>query len=213
MPDISLSENFLLAGAALSILPLLLISSTSFIKLAIVFSLVRNALGVQQIPPNMVIYSLSLILTFFIMAPILHQSWLIASPYVGSGESFLNYLPQALQPLSDFLKGNISHEHLVFFEDIVDKLWENEHLIVPEVKDYLILLPTFMITEISEAFQIGFLIYLPFLAIDIVISNILLALGMMMVSPVTISLPFKLFLFVTTDGWSRLIRGLILSYQ
>ena len=194
-----LSSNLLYSIAAISLLPFLLISTTSFIKLAVVLSLVRNALGIQQIPPNIVIYSLALLITAYVMFPLGVEVGGLLQEGVDANADTLTTLQNALVPVSAFLERHTDPSQLQFFSQNIDSFWRGKVDVSPDV-------------ELSEAFKIGFLIYLPFIAIDLVISNILLSMGMMMVSPVTISLPFKLFLFVAVDGWSRLIKGLVMTY-
>ena len=210
--NIGISSNVILFFALLSSMPFIIVSATSFVKMAIIFSLIRNALGVQQIPPNMVIYGMAITITVYIMLPIGDRIYQIVQEAEARGETVEMYFPKAVQPLSAFLERNAEKEHKRFFSESTKKFWPEDLKLHPEGRKFLALLPAFLITEISEAFEIGFLIYLPFIAVDIVVSNILLALGMMMVSPVTISLPFKLFLFVAVDGWTRLIKGLLSSY-
>lgn len=207
----------------LSLIPFIAMIATSYLKIVIVMSLIRNALGIQSIPPNMVINALALILTFYIMAPVVDQSWenirtTIAESKTASVSETDNIIA-AIEPVKGFLKQNISERQLSFFISTAERLWvtkDKDGNDVPAVVDhdsYFILIPSFCVSELTKAFQIGFLVYLPFIAIDIIISNILLAMGMMMVSPVTISLPFKLLLFVMVDGWSLLIQGLVQSYM
>ena len=207
-----LSSNLLYSVAAISLLPFLLIATTSFIKLAVVLSLVRNALGIQQIPPNIVIYSLALLITSYVMFPLGVEVGGILQQGQDEGENILVSLEKAIVPVSDFLQRHADESQLRFFSENINSFWQGKVEVSAGVEKFFALLPAFVITELSEAFKIGFLIYLPFIAIDLVISNILLSMGMMMVSPVTISLPFKLFLFVAVDGWSRLIKGLMMSY-
>lgn len=207
-----LSSNLLYSIAAISLLPFLLISTTSFIKLAVVLSLVRNALGIQQIPPNIVIYSLALLITAYIMFPLGVEVGSLLQEGVDADTDILTNLQNALVPVSAFLEQHTDPSQLQFFSQNIDSFWRGKVDVSPSVEKFFALLPAFVITELSEAFKIGFLIYLPFIAIDLVVSNILLSMGMMMVSPVTISLPFKLFLFVAVDGWSRLIKGLVMTY-
>lgn len=207
-----LSSNLLYSIAAISLLPFLLISTTSFIKLAVVLSLVRNALGIQQIPPNIVIYSLALLITAYIMFPLGVEVGSLLQEGVDADTYILTNLQNALVPVSAFLEQHTDPSQLQFFSQNIDSFWRGKVDVSPSVEKFFALLPAFVITELSEAFKIGFLIYLPFIAIDLVVSNILLSMGMMMVSPVTISLPFKLFLFVAVDGWSRLIKGLVMTY-
>lgn len=211
--DFNQVYNGFLFSFALALLPMLAVSATSFVKLAIVFSLLRNALGVQQIPPNLVLYTFALILTGFIMAPTVS---LIVDATQVADEQQLNYfeaLPQVMAPLVDFLRVHVNPQQQEFFTNTAMKLWGDNAIHVPaEAEEFFILLPSFMTSEIVSAFEIGFLLYLPFLAIDLIVSNVLLSLGMMMLSPVTISLPFKLLLFVAVDGWTLLVNALVLSY-
>ncbi len=210
--SLGLSSDLLLLVGFLGVAPFLIVSATSFVKLAVIFSLVRNALGVQQIPPNMVIYGLALTITIYIMLPVGDRVYRIIEEETAQNAEVSDYLPLASEPLSGFLEDNADAHHRKFFERNAARAWPEDLSLPPQLERFLILLPAFLITELSEAFEIGFLIYLPFIAIDIVVSNILLALGMMMVSPVTIALPFKLFLFVAADGWTRLVQGLLASY-
>lgn len=198
-----------------ALVPLLVVTTTSFLKVAIVLSLVRNALGVQQAPPNIAIYALALLLSVYIMAPIGAE----ISTAVASGpettlsvESLARQVKAGAEPMRKFLLANSRVEQRRFFLERSRELWPPEFSATVKQEDFLILMPAFVVTELTAAFQIGFLLYMPFIVIDLVISNILMAMGMMMVSPVTISLPLKLFLFVMVDGWSRLLHGLIQTY-
>ena len=198
-----------------ALVPLLFVMTTSFLKIAIVLSLVRNALGVQQAPPNMAIYALALLLTAFVMAPVGSDIADIVSdgPEVtASVKTMLNLGRRGVEPLRVFLVRNSKSGQRQFFLNTAKKLWPPKLSDEATERDMLIVIPAFMVSELTAAFEIGFLLFLPFVVIDLVISNILMAMGMMMVSPVTISLPLKLFLFVMIDGWSRLIHGLIQTY-
>ena len=208
---------------ALSLVPFVAMVATSYLKIVVVMSLIRNALGIQSIPPNMVINALALILTFYIMAPRLERGWEIVSSRMEANhpERVLrtDILAEAGEPFREFLLQESGERQRAFFVSTAEKLWstrDEEGNVTPAVVDprsYFVLLPAFCVSELTKAFQIGFLVYLPFIAIDIIISNILLAMGMMMVSPVTISLPFKLLLFVMVDGWTLLVHGLVQSYM
>ena len=208
---------------ALSLLPFVAMVATSYLKIVVVMSLIRNALGIQSIPPNMVINALALILTFYIMAPRIEQSWEIVSSKMEANkpEKVLrtDILAEAGEPFREFLIQETGEKQKAFFVSTAEKLWatrDEQGQVKPAVADpnsYFILVPAFCVSELTKSFQIGFLVYLPFIAIDIIISNILLAMGMMMVSPVTISLPFKLLLFVMIDGWTLLVHGLVQSYM
>ena len=207
----------------LSLLPFMAMIATSYLKIVVVMSLIRNALGIQSIPPNMVINALALILTFYIMAPMLSQSWSNAQTIMAENRTIqvsdTERLASTFEPFRAFLKEHASESQVAFFANTAEQLWatkDDQGNLVPATVDpdsYFVLIPSFCVSELTKAFQIGFLVYLPFIAIDIIISNILLAMGMMMVSPVTISLPFKLLLFVLVDGWTLLIRGLVQSYM
>ena len=221
----------------LSLLPFVAMVATSYLKIVVVMSLIRNALGIQSIPPNMVLNALAMILTFYIMAPMLSESWGIAktelakSPAAANaavpGRSGMSANPgkadgwfetdaiaKAAEPFRAFLSNHTSDRERAFFVKTAERLWaknpDEPAQVDPE--SFCILIPAFCVSELTKAFQIGFLVYLPFIAIDIIVSNILLAMGMMMVSPVTISLPFKLLLFVMVDGWTLLVQGLIRGY-
>ena len=216
----------------MSLLPFVAMIATSYLKIVIVMSLIRNALGIQSIPPNMVINALAMILTFYIMAPIMQESWqaltetqqaragnaqVANQPAAGQNVNMLGLetddLANAAEPFRVWLSGHTSDRERAFFINTAERLWgkDGEPAVI-DPESFYILIPSFCVSELTKAFQIGFLVYLPFIAIDIIVSNILLAMGMMMVSPVTISLPFKLLLFVMVDGWTLLIQGLIRGY-
>ena len=198
---------------AVGLLPFAVLMMTSFVKIAIVLSLVRNALGVQQIPPNMALYGLALILTGYIMAPVFHS---VLSALKAAGEvnlkEFIDLVFVNSEPLRQFLARNSDDYQLTFFHSTIDSLWPTDMASDINKNSYMVLIPAFMVSELTDAFKIGFLLYLPFYAIDLTVSNILLAMGMMMVSPMTISLPLKLLLFVLVEGWTSLIQGLVLTY-
>jgi type III secretion protein R len=202
--------------AALALVPLILVSATCFLKISTVMILVRNALGVQQVPPNIALYGLSFILSLYIMAPIINQAGAALHDEKGimtSVESVIKAGNAGAEPLRGFLFRHGKPEQRAFFIDASKRMWPEEQGRAVKETDFLILMPAFVVSELTAAFEIGFLLYLPFLVIDLIVSNILLALGMMMVSPATISLPLKLFLFVMVDGWTRLLHGLVLSYS
>lgn len=201
---------------ALSLLPFLVVMGTSFVKLVIVFSLVRNALGVQQIPPNMALHGLALILTLYIMAPVGLQSYEnINSQRIDwqNRASLEQAFFRGLGPYREFLRKHSELAEINFFKKTASELWAEKYHTEISDNHMLILIPAFIVGELTIAFEIGFLLYLPFIVIDLIVSNILLAMGMMMLSPMTISLPFKLLLFVFLDGWTRLVHGLVLSYS
>jgi type III secretion protein R len=201
--------------AALSLLPLLVVMGTSFLKLSVVFALLRNALGVQQIPPNIALYGLALILSLFIMTPVgmAVQDRLAASPAEPQASLLSRLSDNTLDPYRQFLKKHTAPAQLRFFRDAARKNWPDDIRARVSDDSLLLLMPAFAVSQLIEAFKIGLLLFLPFIAIDLIVSNVLLAMGMMMVSPMTISMPFKLLVFVLVGGWDRLLGQLLLSYR
>jgi type III secretion protein R len=197
-----------------AMLPFAVLMVTSYTKLAVVFSLLRSALGIQQVPPNMVLYGISLILTVYIMSPVGYAMFdLVKDEPVdnSSVKTTLSIVAKAKEPLRAFLKKHAREKDLMFFSKTIQKLWperETEY----GLDEIIVLVPAFMLSELTAAFEIGFILYLPFIAIDLIISNVLMALGMIMMSPLVISLPFKLLLFVMLDGWGKIVQSLVLSY-
>lgn len=205
-----------LVFTALGLVPFLAIMVTSFVKLSVVLTLIRQALGVQNIPPNTAIYGLSIILTVYIMAPVgmsVYDSLKDKDLKLSQSQQLLTDVEVAAEPFKAFLKKHVKPAQQDFFFRTTRTIWPEKLASQVGPESYMIIIPAFTVSELTNAFEIGFLIYLPFIVIDLIVSNILLAMGMMMVSPLTISLPFKLFLFVMMDGWSRLIHGLVLTYQ
>lgn len=200
----------------LSLLPILFILTTSFVKVAMVLLMTRESLGVQQIPPNIVIYSLSLILTFYIMGPVYNKTMInVGNTLKGnnlSSQVLVDSFNNSSQDIRAFLIKHSPKKQQEFFYQSLKQFWTPEMMANVKKDDLIILVPAFMVSELTQAFKIGFLIYLPSVIIDIIVSNILMAMGMMMMSPVTISLPIKLLLFISLDGWSRLIHVLLNSY-
>ncbi len=203
--------------AVLGLAPFMLTMVTSYVKIIVVTSLVRNALGVQQVPPAMVMNGLAIILTMFIMAPVGMETYEIVKDHKLSARpelaEVIDVAAAASAPLKRFLTANTEDKVTNMFMSTAKRIWPKERHDSIHKDNMLIIVPAFTITELTKAFQIGFVLYLAFIAIDLIISNILLAMGMMMVSPTTISLPFKLLLFVTLDGWLKISQGLMLSYQ
>ena len=199
----------------LSLLPLLVVIGTSFLKISIVFSLLRNALGIQQIPPNIALYGLALVLSLFIMAPVAMsvQAKLASAPATADTGILARLNDDTLDPYRQFLKKHTAPTQIRFFRDIAQKNWPVADRDRISDDSLLMLMPAFAVSQLIEAFKIGLLLFLPFIAIDLIVSNILLAMGMMMVSPMTISMPFKLLVFVLISGWDRLLGQLLLSYH
>ena len=205
-----------LALAMMALVPTLAVISTTFLKISVVLSLVRNALGVQQIPPNLALNGIALILTVYIMAPVgqnIYERVMEEPAATQSVAGMIKAVGRGAEPMREFLYRHSEQKQRDFFVRTAREMWGKDLSANLQEKDFLVLAPSFMVTELTSAFEIGFLLFLPFVVIDLVVSNILLAMGMMMVSPVMISMPLKLFLFVMADGWTRLIQGLVLTYR
>lgn len=207
--EFSLSVEFFLLFTLLSFLPSLLLMMTSFTRIVIVLSLLRHALGVQTTPPNQVLIGLALFLTFFVMSPVFNKIYEAAwQPYSARQIALPEALDRAQQPLKAFMLRQTRESDIALFA-------KHARITLPETPEAIplqVLVPAFVISELKTAFQIGFLIFLPFIIIDMVVASILMAMGMMMMSPMMVSLPFKLMLFVLVDGWALLIDSLIMSF-
>lgn len=202
-----------LATAAL--LPFLIAVGTCYIKFTVVFTLVRNALGLQQVPSNMVINALALMLAFFVMQPIivgLYQSYSELEAPLSSVASVIEFLDGSLAGYRAYLATHADPDLLTFFERAHRIDGVAVAGVPPEERSLFALLPAYALSELKDAFLMGFYLYLPFVVIDLVVSSVLLSLGMMMMSPVTISAPIKLILFVAMDGWGMLSQGLVRQY-
>lgn len=210
--------NLILLTALLALVPFFLTLVTAYIKVIVVTYLIRNALGVQQVPPTMVLTGLAMILSVFVMAPVGLKTYEAIEAQGTVLETTMNpnqiieVAYKASDPLKNFLISNTEESILNGMNDTARRIWPTEIYQNIDKDSFIYVVPSFVISELTKAFQIGFLLYLPFIAIDLIISNILLAMGMMMVSPMTISLPFKLMLFVTLEGWLKLCQGLLYSY-
>jgi type III secretion protein R len=201
---------------ALSLLPFLLVVCTSFLKIASVLLITRNAIGVQQVPPNMALYGIALAATLFVMAPVFSEMATIAQehPLQLNDTKGLGKSAQALlAPLQGFMSHNVEPDVLTHLHENALRMWPKAMAEAASREDLLLLIPAFVLSELQAAFEIGFLIYIPFIVIDLIVSNLLLALGMQMVSPMTISLPLKILLFVVVSGWTRLLDSLFYSYM
>ena len=215
MGEFTANPFTIIVGLALiSLLPILVSIGTAFLKFVVVFSLLKNAIGIQQIPPTIVVNGLALIITLYVMAPVITQTVDLAQsqPEIADGEFLSFMLAEGAQPYREFLQRNTGQDMLDLFKSMAVTLWPEDMSKSIDDHNFFILLPAFTLTELQEAFEIGFIIYVPFLVVDIIVSNILLAMGMMMMSPMTVSLPFKLLLFVVVDGWSLLLNNLALTY-
>lgn len=221
-----ISRPFILIGtlSLLSLLPFFIMMTTSFVKISVVLSIVRSALGTPQIPPAPVITGLSLLLSIYIMAPVGQEMYSCSQPLFNkltrstslSPDEILEISAKTIQtsaiPLKNFLKRHIHPINQRVFIKMRARLSLSKASEDIKPDDFIVLIPAFIISELKEAFQIGFIIFVPFLVIDMTVSNILMALGMQMLSPTTISLPFKLLLFVMIDGWLLLTQGLVSGY-
>lgn len=199
----------------LGLMAFVVVTTTAFMKISIVLFLVRNALGTQQVPPNIVLYGAALILTVYISSPVAEQVFQRATDPQLTYQTVDDWMKagrRAQEPVRDYLSRFTSPEQRQFFLDATQRVWPEGARDSAGPEDLQILVPSFLISELKRAFEIGFLLYLPFIVIDLVVTTILMAMGMSMVSPTVISIPFKLFLFIAIDGWSRLMHGLVLSY-
>ncbi len=205
----------LVTVVVLALAPFVAVMVTSFTKIIIVLSLLRSALGLQQAPPNVVLNGIAIVLSVYVMFPTAQKMGDRIGPLDqlgGSTTSLLAAVDKAKEPLRDFLLAHSNPRERAFFLRTAQKSLETEKAATLAERDFIVVLPAFTVSELTSAFEIGFLIFLPFLVIDLVISNILMAMGMQMLTPTTVSLPFKLLLFVLVDGWVKLSHGLVLSY-
>ncbi|MBI4734380.1 MAG: flagellar type III secretion system pore protein FliP [Rubrobacteridae bacterium] len=208
--DIAVSLQVLLLLTVLSLAPALLVMVTSFSRIVIVLGFVRNALGTQMIPPNQVLIGLALFLTFFVMAPVGIQIYDKAiTPYTENKITYNEAYDRAVEPIRTFMFKQTREKDLALFVHLAKIKRPRTQSDVPT----FVLIPSFIISELRAAFIIGFLIYIPFLIIDMVVASVLMSMGMMMVPPVMISLPLKLLLFVLVDGWHLITRALVMGFN
>lgn len=208
-----------------ALLPFIIMILTSFMKIVIVLSLLRSALGVQQAPPNQIINGVAFMLSLFVMYPTVMQMWDVGRTAMekytppesltatNSSTYIINIAEETKEPLREFLKRNSSVKHQRLFYGMAYRTLPENHRKNLKPDDFMICVPAFITSQLKDAFEIGVLIYIPFFVIDLVTSNILLAMGMMMLSPVTISMPLKLFLLVMLDGWTLLVEGLVKTFR
>lgn len=202
----------------LTLIPFMIMTATSFIKLSAVFSIMRSALGTPQVPPNIVVTGLSLILTGIIMMPVVSEvqcrcnhhgiHWQNMPDWIGDNEMTGIAWKCVREPVMAFLKKHVHQKEWIMMQEMANEIKESEQ----DEENIFVLVAAFILSELKEAFQIGFLLFLPFIVIDMIVANILQALGMVMLSPLTISLPFKLLLFVLADGWYLVVEGLLSGY-
>lgn len=209
----------------LSLSPFIIMILSSFLKIVIVLGLLRSALGVQQAPPNQIINGVALMLSLFVMYPVAMKMYAVSQDAIHRLQApdsmvspqasayVIEIASAAKEPLREFLKRNSSVKHQALFYRIAYKGLPEEYKAALKPDDFMIVVPAYITSQLKDAFEIGVLIYIPFFVIDLVTSNILLAMGMMMLSPVTISMPLKLFLLVMLDGWTLLIEGLVNTFR
>jgi type III secretion protein R len=220
-PPALVTELAVVAG--LSILPFAILLLTSFTKIVIVLSLLRNALGVQQAPPNQVINGIAILMTIYVMYPTAQLMYKESEAAFKKapqdvlstqGAAFIiDVATQAKEPLRAFLLRNTQPKHVNSFYQLAQKSFGSSFQTLLHPQDFIVLIPSYITSQLKAAFEVGVLIYMPFFVIDLVVSNILLAMGMMMLSPLTIALPLKLLLIVMVDGWTLIIQGLVMSYR
>lgn len=193
---------------------LAVLSLTSFVKISVIFLILRNAIGLQQIPSNMIVMGLSFFLSIYIAMPVVTAAFdsLLQRPLENMTlEELFSTISRTILPFQQFVLRNTAPETLDFFVEITNEVWRGSGLV--GTKEMLVVqVPAFLLSELTNAFEIGFLLYLPFITIDLAVTGILMALGMQQVQPTVIAAPFKLLLFVFLDGWMRLAEGLLLSY-
>jgi len=205
----SISVQILLLMTLLSLLPAALLAMTSFTRVVVVLAILRQALGTAQTPSNQIILGLALFLSLFIMAPVLEQAYEVGlKPYMEETIGFEEALVNVKTPFREFMLGQTREADLIMFSEMggYDGFQSEEDI------PWTVLLPSFLTSELKTAFQIGFLVFIPFLVIDLVVASVLMSMGMMMLSPMLISLPFKIMLFVLIDGWSLIVGTLAASF-
>lgn len=207
--EYSITLQILFLMTALTFLPAILIMMTAFTRIIIVFSILRQALGLQQSPSNQILIGLTLFLTFFIMTPVIEKiNQNALQPYIAEQITAQQALEETKKPVRKFMLANTRESDLELFFRIASL----EPVATPEEIPFSVLVPSFITSELKTAFQIGFILFIPFLVIDIVVASVLMAMGMMMLSPLIISLPFKIMLFVLVDGWALIIGTLAASF-
>lgn len=208
--DVAVTLQILLLLTVLSLAPAILTLMTSFTRTVIVLSFIRNALGTNQVPPNQVLVGLALFLTVFIMAPVFGTVYTDAFvPYLDGEISLEEMWNQGLEPIREFMLRNTREKDLEMFVAMRGQ----ERPQTPADIDTFTLIPAFVVSELKTAFQLGFVLFIPFLVIDMVVASTLMGMGMMMLPPVMISLPFKILLFILVDGWHLVVRSLLMSFS
>ena len=209
LKDLSPVLQLLMMMAIFAFLPFMFVCMTSFLRYAIVFGFLKQALGAQQIPPPIVLVGLSVILTFYTMGPVFQQMYDVGSkPYEKNG-SIVMAISEGSKPLKEFMLKQTRESDLAFFVQLTRKEAP------PAIEDVTIweVAPAYILSELKTAFEISFIIFIPFIVLDLVVANVLLALGMFMLSPTIVSLPFKLLIFIAVDGWGLIVNGLVGSFN
>ena len=207
--DINPVIQMLIVMTVFSLIPLVFCCMTSFLRFVIVFSMLKTAMGTQSVPPSIVIIGLSMILTFFTMGPTFQKMYDMGNVPYQKTQNMVLAIEEGSKPLKEFMMKQTRESDLEFFVQL------SKHR-QPETPDEITVwevAPAYIMSELKTAFEIGFVIFVPFIVLDLVIANILLALGMFMLSPTIISLPFKLLIFIAVDGWALIVQGLVTSYN
>lgn len=208
--------GLLLVVVSISLLPFVAMVVTSYAKIVVVLGLLRNALGVQQVPPNMVLNGIAILVSIYVMAPIgIAASKTLEHQEISaqSSQALIQAFSAARDPFRAFLIKHAQEREKRFFLRSASVVWPKEQAAELKEDDLIVLAPAFTLTEMTEAFKIGFMLYIAFIVIDLIVANILLAMGLNQVTPTNVAIPFKLLLFVVMDGWSTLIHGLVMSYR
>ena len=209
LKDLNPVLQMLLVMSVFSLLPFMFCCMTSFLRFTIVFSMLKTALGTQQVPPSIVIIGLSMILTFYTMSGVFQKMYEYGSVPYKSSKNIVLALEQGSKPLKEFMMKQTRESDLAFFVELSHKTPPKS----PEEINMWEVAPAYILSELKTAFEIGFVVFVPFIVLDLVVANILLALGMFMLSPTIISLPFKLLIFIAVDGWALIVQGLVQSYN
>ncbi len=216
MPNLPAADplSLFLILAAMAVLPFAAMVVTSYTKIVVVLGLLRNAMGVQQVPPNTVLNGVAIILSCYIMTPVVMEANDAMKPTSGSASQVIFSAAQsAREPFRTFLKKHADAREVQFFLRSATSIWPPEQAKLLQADDLIVLAPSFLLSELTAAFRIGFVLYLAFIVVDLVIANVLLAMGLSQVTPSNVAIPFKLLLFVLLDGWAKLIHGLVMTYR
>jgi len=209
LKDINPVIQMLVVMSAFSMLPFMFCCMTSFLRFTIVFSMLKTAMGTQQVPPSIVIIGLSMILTFYTMGGVFQKMYDMGSVPYNKSHNIVLALVEGSKPLKEFMMKQTRESDLAFFVELSQKTPPKspDELTIWEVA------PAYILSELKTSFEIGFVVFVPFIVLDLIVANILLALGMFMLSPTIISLPFKLLIFIAVDGWALIVQGLVQSYN